>query len=369
MSDMNNFEQMLEDYDNKKIYQGEVVEGTVLSVTPDAVYVNINYKSDGIVTRNEYSNDSTLDLTTVVKVGDSITVKVLKSSDADGLVALSHKRALGNKVSEVLKDAFENQTVLTAKVTEVVKGGIKVVVDEVPVFIPASLATGGNGRKNLDDLEGTEISFIMSEYNPAEKRCIGNARVIIEKEKAEKKAAVLSSLQVGDIIEGEIKNVTNFGAFVDIGGVDGLLHISEMSWSRIAHPQDVFKKGDKVRVYVKEITDDKIALSAKFDEENPWANIEERFHVGDKITGRVARMTDFGAFVSIADGVDALLHVSNISNTHIDKPSSVLSKDQEIEAIITDINVEEKKIALSMKELLPEETEAAEAPAEAATEE
>ena len=348
------FEQMLEE-SFKNIHTGEVVEGTVLSVTPDEVIVNIGYKSDGIITKNEYSNDNSLDLTTVVKEGDKINVKVLKLNDGDGQVLLSYKRIISEKVSEVLEEAFNNQTVLTAKVTEVVKGGIKVVVDEVAVFIPASLATDGFGKKDLTDMAGTEVSFVMTEFNPKKRRYIGDCRTVLMKEKAEQRAEVLGKISVGDVIEGEIKNVTNFGAFVDIGGVDGLLHISEMSWGRIDHPQNVFRKGDKVKVFVKEISGEKIALSAKFDDNNPWADADTKFAPGNIVKGTVARMTDFGAFVSIGDGVDALLHVSQIAKEHIEKPSDKLSVGQEIEAKIVDVNIDEKKISLSMKALLPDD--------------
>ena len=358
------FEQMLEE-SFKNIHTGEVVEGTVLSVTPDEVIVNIGYKSDGIITKNEYTNDSSLDLTTVVKEGDSINVKVIKLNDGDGQVLLSYKRILAEKVSAVLEEAFNNQTVLTAKVTEVVKGGIKVVVDDVPVFIPASLATDNFGKRDLSDMAGTDVSFVMTEYNSKKRRYIGDCKSVIVKEKAQQRAEALTKIAVGDVIEGEVKNVTSFGAFVDIGGVDGLLHISEMSWGRIDHPQNVFRKGDKVKVFIKDISGDKIALSAKFDDENPWADAENKYAVGTIVKGTVARMTDFGAFVSIDDNVDALLHVSQISKGHVEKPSDVLAVGQEIEAKIVDVNVEEKKISLSMKALLPDDEDDTEVSADA----
>ena len=353
------FEQMLEE-SFKNIHTGEVVEGTVLSVTPDEVAVNIGYKSDGIITKNEYTNDSSADLTTLVKEGDKINVKVLKLNDGDGQVLLSYKRILSEKVSAVLEEAFNNQTVLTSTVTEVVKGGIKVIVDDVAVFIPASLATDGFGKHDLSDMAGQEVSFVMSEFNPKKRRYIGDCKSVILKEKAALRDQVMSKISVGDVIEGEVKNVTNFGAFVDIGGVDGLLHISEMSWGRVDHPQNLFRKGDKVKVFVKEISGEKIALSAKFEDTNPWADAENRFQVGTVVKGTVARMTDFGAFVSIGEGVDALLHVSQISKEHIEKPSAILSVGQEIEAKIVDVNLEEKKISLSMKALLPDDEETTE---------
>lgn len=346
------FEQMLEE-SFKNIRMGDVVEGTVISVTPDEIAVNINYKSDGIVTKNEYSNDPSVNLVEAVKPGDKINVKVLRMNDGDGQVVLSYKKVVAEKVSKVLEDAFNNKEVLKATVSEVVKGGLKVIVDDVPVFIPNSLATEVY-RKDLSDMAGQEIEFVMTECDSKKKRYIGDAKTLLVEKKAALREQVLATLKDGDIIEGEVKNVTDFGAFVDIGGIDGLLHISEMSWGRVDNPKNLFKRGDKVKVFIKEISGDKIALSAKFDDENPWADAETKYAVGNVVKGTVARMTDFGAFIQLSQGVDALLHVSQISKEHIDKPSAVLSLGQEIEAKVTDFDMDNKKISLSMKELLPD---------------
>ncbi|MBR1471553.1 MAG: S1 RNA-binding domain-containing protein [Lachnospiraceae bacterium] len=352
------FEQMLEE-SFKNIRTGEVVEGTVISVTPTEIAVNIGYKSDGIVTRNEYSKDQTLDLTTVVKPGDPIQVKVLKLNDGDGQVVLSHKRVIVEKTSKILEDAYNNKTVLKAKVTEVVKGGLVAMVDEVPVFIPASLASD-TYTKNLNVFADQEIEFIMSEFKPKERRYIGDCKTILKERRDAAKAEALQHIKEGDVKEGVVKNVTSFGAFVDIGGIDGLLHISEMSWGRIDVPQNVFKKGDTVKVIIKEIKGDKIALSAKFDENNPWLNVENKYAIGTVVKGRVARMTEFGAFIQLEEGVDALLHVSQISRKHIERPADILKVDEEIEAKVVDINIEEHKISLSMKDLLADDGETSE---------
>ncbi|SCX90675.1 small subunit ribosomal protein S1 [Lachnospiraceae bacterium XPB1003] len=354
MSEMT-FEQML-DESFKNIRTGDVVEGTVISVTANDIAVNIGYKSDGIVTKNEYSNDSTIDLTAAVKAGDPITVKVLKLNDGDGQVVLSHKRVASEKVSKVLEDAFNNHTVVSAKVTEVVKGGLVATVDEVPVFIPASL-TSDTFTKNLNVFAGQDIEFYMSEFTPAKRRYIGDCKTLLKERKEKAKEEALVRIKEGDIVEGVVKNVTTFGAFVDIGGIDGLLHISEMSWGRIDSPQNVYKKGDTVKVIVKEIKGDKVALSAKFDENNPWIDVQEKFPVGSVVTGKVARMTDFGAFIQLSEGVDALLHVSQISRQRIEKPSDVLKVGDEIEAKVVDVNIDDHKISLSMRELLPEDAE------------
>ncbi|MCI8836199.1 MAG: 30S ribosomal protein S1 [Ruminococcus sp.] len=341
------FEQML-DESFKTIHNGEVVEGTVIDVKPDEIILNIGYKADGIITKNEYSNDSSLDLTTVVSAGDTMTVKVLKVNDGEGQVLLTYKRLAAEKSNERLKEAFENKEVLKATVTQILGGGLCAEVEGVRVFIPASLVSDSY-EKDLSKYDGQEIEFVISEFNPRRNRVIGDRRQLLVAERAEKQKELFARLQIGDTIEGIVKNVTDFGAFVDLGGVDGLLHISEMSWGRVENPKKVFKVGDSLKVLVKDINDTKVALSLKFPETNPWAHAAEDFAVGSVITGKVARMTDFGAFVELAPGVDALLHVSQISRAHVEKPSDVLAIEQEITAKIVDLNESEKKISLSMK--------------------
>ena len=343
------FEQMLEE-SFKTIRNGEVVDGTVIDVKPDEIILNIGYKADGIITRNEYTNEANVDLTTVVSVGDKMSAKVLKVNDGEGQVLLTYKRLAAEKGNERLKEAFENHEVLKAPVTQILGGGLSVVVDEARVFIPASLVSD-TYEKDLSKYQGQEIEFVISEFNPRRNRVIGDRRQLLVAERAEKQKELFAKISVGDRMEGTVKNVTDFGAFIDLGGVDGLLHISEMSWGRVENPKKVFQVGDKVEVMIKDIHDTKIALSLKFPETNPWANA-----VGTVITGKVARMTDFGAFVELAPGVDALLHVSQISRAHVDKPSDVLSVGQEITAQVVDLNEAEKKISLSMKALeQPEE--------------
>ena len=260
------FEQML-DESFKTIHNGEVVEGTVIDVKPDEIILNIGYKADGIITKNEYSNDQSLDLTTVVNVGDTMTVKVLKVNDGEGQVLLTYKRLAAEKGNERLREAFENHEVLKATVTQILGGGICTTVDEVRVFIPASLVSDSY-EKDLSKYEGQEIEFVISEFNPRRNRVIGDRRQLLVAERAEKQKELFAKLHVGDTVEGTVKNVT-----------------------------------------------------------------------------------DFGAFVELESGIDALLHVSQIAKEHIDKPSDVLSVGQEIEAKIVDFNEEEKKISLSIKAL------------------
>ena len=353
MSEMNNeFEQML-DESFKTIRNGEVLEGKVISVKPEEAVLNIGYKADGILPVNEYSNTAE-DLTTEISVGDELTVKVLKVNDGEGQVALSYKRLAAEKANKRLEEAFENNEVLKAPVVQILKGGLSVDVESARVFIPASLVSDVFER-DLSKYEGQEIEFVLTEYNPRKRRVIGDRKQLVSKEKEEARAALLEKVSVGDTITGTVKSVVDFGAFVDIGGVDGLLHISEMSWGRIGNPRKHFKPGDEVTAFIKEIDGDKIALSLKFEDTNPWNNASEKFAVGAIVTGTVARMTDFGCFVEIEPGVDALLHVSQIARHHVDKPSDELKVGDVIEAKIVEFNEEEKKISISRKVLLPEE--------------
>lgn len=345
------FEQML-DESFKTIRNGEVVEGTVIGVKEDEIILNIGYKADGIITRNEYSNDSNLDLTTVVSVGDTMEAKVLKVNDGEGQVLLTYKRLAAEKGNKRLEEAFENKEVLTAKVTQVLDGGLSVVLDEARVFIPASLVSDSY-EKDLTKYQDQEIEFVITEFNPRRRRIIGDRKQLLMAKKAEMQKELFERIHPGDVVEGTIKNVTDFGAFIDLGGADGLLHISEMSWGRVENPKKVFKAGEPIRVLIKDINGDKIALSLKFEDQNPWLDAAEKYAAGNVVEGRIARMTDFGAFIELEPGVDALLHVSQISRAHVDKPSDVLSVGQIVTAKVVDFNGEEKKISLSMKALEP----------------
>ena len=351
MSDLS-FEQMLEGT-LKTIHNGEVVDGKVIAVKEDEIVLNIDYKADGIITRNEYSSVPGIDLRTVVKEGDAIRAKVIKVNDGEGSVLLSYKRLAAEAGNKKLEEAFENKTVLTAKVSQVLDGGLTVIVEESKVFIPASLVSD-TFEKDLSKYAGQEVEFVITEFNPKKRRIIGDRKQLVAAKKAQMKEAALAKLAEGQVVEGTVKNVTDFGAFIDLGGVDGLLHVSEISWGRVENPKKKFKSGDTVKAFIKEINGDKVALSLKFDSENPWLNAAEKYAVGNVVKGTVARMTDFGAFVELEVGVDALLHVSQIAREHIEKPSDVLKVGQEVEAKVVDLNVEDRKISLSIKALLPE---------------
>ncbi len=346
------FEQML-DESFKTIHTGEVVEGTVIDVKPEEIILNIGYKSDGVLTRHEYTNEPGVDLTTIAKPGDTMEVKVLKVNDGEGQVLLTYKRLAADRGNKRIEEAYENREVLTAKVAQVLDGGLSVVVEEVRIFIPASLVSD-TYEKDLTKYAGQEIQFVISEYNPKRRRYIGDRKQLILEEKAELQKKLFETIKIGDTVEGTVKNVTDFGAFIDLGGCDGLLHISEMSWGRVENPKKVFKVGDVVKVLIKDISGTKIALSLKFEDQNPWKNAADKYSVGSVVTGRVARMTDFGAFIELEPGIDALLHVSQISKEHIDKPSDVLKSGEEVTAKVVDFNEADKKISLSIKAMFAE---------------
>ena len=339
-----------EEESTKPIRTGEIVTGQVIEVSKDEIILSIaGNKSEGVITRDEYSNDN-VDLTTKVQVGDEMEAKVIKLNDGVGMVSLSYKRMAADRGNRRLEEAFENHEVLTAKVTQVLDGGLSVEVEGARVFIPASLVSDIY-EKDLSKYAGQDIDFVITEFNPKRRRIIGDRKQLLVAKKAQMKDELFARIQPGDVVEGVVKNVTDFGAFVDLGGADGLLHISEMSWGRVENPKKVFKSGEQLKVLIKDIQGEKIALSLKFPENNPWADAAEKYAVGNVVTGRVARMTDFGAFVELEPGVDALLHVSQIAREHVDKPSDVLKIGQEVEAKVVDFNGEDHKISLSIKAL------------------
>lgn len=364
------FEELLQEEEKNSIQiaPGKLVEGEVLSVKPEEIIVNINYKSEGVIPRNEYTNQPNVDLTTVVQVGDKISAKVIKNNDWEGQVLLSYKRVAQDMANDRLEAACESGEVLTGTVVQVLEGGLTVLFEESRVFIPASLVSDSY-EKNLDKYMDQEVEFVITECNPRKRRVIGNRKMLLVAQKEEAQKALFERIEVGMTVEGTVKNVTDFGAFIDLGGADGLLHISEMSWGRVENPKKALKVGDTVKAFIKDIQGTKIALSMKFPEQNPWANAADKYAVGSTVTGKVARMTDFGAFVELEPGVDALLHVSQISKEHIEKPSSILTVGQEVTAKVVDFKESDKKISLSMKALLPADEEQEEDTAEETVEE
>ena len=316
------FAEMLEE-SIKQIHTGEIVDGTVIDVKPDEIVLNIGYKSDGIIARNEYTNTPNADLTELVHVDDPITAKVVKTNDGEGSVLLSYKRVAADESYDKLEEAYNNGEVLTGKVTQVVDGGLNVVVNECKVFIPASLVSD-TFEKDLTKYQDQDVEFVLTEFNPKKRRVIGNRKQLLVAKKAELAKKLFENIKVGDVVEGTVKNVTSFGAFIDLGGADGLLHISEMSWGRVNDPSSVVKVGDVVKTFIKDINGEKIALSMKFEDENPWVKAADKYAIGNVVTGKVVRFASFGAFVELEPGVDGLLHVSQISKERVEKPEDVL---------------------------------------------
>ena len=332
-----NFAEMLANEEWKEIHTGEVVDGTVIAVKDDQIVLNIGYKADGIITRSEYTSQPGLDLTTVVSVGDEMKAKVLKLNDGEGQVLLTYRKLVADNGSKKLEEAFNNNEPVTATVTRVIKGGLEVVVDETRVFIPASLVSDSY-VKDFSDYAGKEVTFVLTEYDPKNRKVIGDCKQLIVAAKKAAQEELLSKIHEGDTIEGTVKNVTDFGAFIDLGGVDGLLHISEMSWGRTENPKKVYKIGDSVKCFIKEINGDKIALSVKYPDQNPWNDASTKYAVGNVVTGKVARMTDFGAFVQLSPNKDGMIHISKLSNERVEKVEDVVNIGDKVAVKVLEID-------------------------------
>ena len=353
--EMNN--EMMEAIENsfKRVRRGEIVEGEVLYVTDNEIMVNIGYRSDGIVSREELSSNPDIKPSDLFKPGDTIQVYVIKIDDGDGNVVLSYRRVEAMKVWDEFEEKFENKENVVAHVKNVVKGGLTADVDGLKAFIPAS-HVAMRFQRDLNKFVGQDLECEIIDFDKAKRRIVLSRKNIEERQFDEKRKEVFSNLHEGDIIEGTVQRLTDFGAFVDVGGVDGLIHISEMSWNRIKHPQEVVSPGETVEVQILNLDEEKnrIALGLKQTTKRPWDEFISSVEVGDTVTGRVVNLLDFGAFVRLDSGVDGLLHVSQISRDHIEKPADVLNIGDEVTVKVTDIDEENKKISLSVKALLPE---------------
>ncbi len=353
MSEMENmsFEEMLNE-SFKTLHNGSVLKGSVIRVTDNEVFVNLGYKADGVIEKSEFSNDPNLDLKSSVSVGDEIEVFVVKVNDGDGNVVLSKKRLEMNKGLDELEDAFNNKSVLKGKVIDVIKGGLMANINGIRVFVPSSQISN-KFVQDLNVFKGQELDFNIIEFNKAKRRIIAGRRELVQNIENEAKSKVYDNIKVGDKLEGTVSRIVDFGAFVDLGGVDGLIHISELSWGRIKKVSDVLKEGDKVTVYVLDIDKEKnkISLSLKDANKNPWVLAKDKYKISDIVEGKVVRLVDFGAFVELEEGIDGLVHISQICQKHIAKPEEALTIGQDIKAKITEIDTDNKKISLSIKEV------------------
>ncbi len=332
---------------------GKVVKGKVIQVGENDVIVNIGYKADGVIPGDELSNDTSLSPADIVKEGDEIEVFVKKIDEKEGSVLLSKKKVDIEKAWKILKEKHETGEPVNAKVLEEVKGGLIAIAEGIKGFVPASHIDIGYVEV-LKDFIGQELSMKVIEFNRSKGKVVLSRKALLEEEREQKKKEILSRIKAGDRIEGEVKRITDFGAFVDIGGIDGLVHISEMSWNRIGHPSEVLEAGQKVEVIVLgvEQENERISLSLKQTKPHPWDNIENRYAIGDVVTGKVVRLVDFGAFVELEPGVEGLVHISQISYEHIEKPKDVLQEGQQVEVKVLDIRPDDRRISLSIKETL-----------------
>ena len=357
------------------LHTGQVVKGKVISVSDTGVVnVDLGYKSDGTIARSEFSDDPNVDPAEVVKPGDEINVFVIRVNDGEGNVQLSKKKVDAVKGYDEIEAAYNEKKPVTGKVIETVKGGLMVLVNGIRVFVPSSQVSN-RYVEDLSSFVGNEYEFEILEYNTekARPRIVAGRKALVQREIEEKRKKIFESIKEGDKLNGTVSRIVDFGAFVDLGGVDGLIHISEMSWGRVRKVSDVLKEGQEVTVTVlgADAAKGKISLSLKDADQDPWKNAETKYAVGNIVTGKVVRMTSFGAFIELEDGVDGLVHISQIANKHVEKPEDELTIGQEINAKVTELDLEGKKISLSIKELLPKDEPAhkEEAPVQEAEEE
>lgn len=332
-----------------RLHRGDIVTGKVINVTDNEIMVNVGYKSDGIIPFEEISNDHTVNPKELVSVGDEIKVYVLKVDDGDGNVLLSKKRVDVQKGWEDLEKIMESQALLETKVIEVVKGGVISLSRGIRCFIPASQLSDSY-VEDLSSFVGKNFNTKVMEIDKRRNKVVLSRKVVLKQEKQEQKKEVLSKLEKGQRVRGEVKNLADFGAFIDLGGIDGLIHISDLSWNRVKHPKEVLKVGDSVEVVVLDLDKEKekISLGLKQIHPHPWELAGQKYAAGDIVEGKVVRMLDYGAFVELEPGVDGLVHISEISDKYVSKPSQELELGQMVKAKILDINVEQKRISLSI---------------------
>ena len=351
-SDEMDFSEALEE-SLKSMSTDQKVTGVVMGFSPTEIQVDIGRKHAGFVPMDEYSNDPTADPQKELKVGDEIKLIIMKTNDQEGTVMLSKKRFDAAQAWDDIVEAEADGTVLEGTVVDVVKGGVIVVANNFRVFVPASLATE-NKNQPLEDLLRTKVRLRIIETNKQRKRAVGSIKTVLKEERKEQADAFWASAQVGQIYQGTVKSLTSYGAFVDIGGVDGMVHISELSWKRIKHPSDVLSVGDQIEVFIKALDDEKrkISLGYKKAEDNPWEILRRDYPVDSVVEAEVVGMTTFGAFARVIPGIDGLIHISQIANRHIEKPQDALTIGEKVQVKITAIDFDKKRVSLSIRALL-----------------
>ncbi len=355
-----NFEEAL-DASFKKIYTGQRVKGYITAVNNTEAIVDVGTKHTGYVSLEELTNDPSLKPADVVKPGDEVELIVIKVNDAEGIVTLSKKKVDALIGFDKIVKAKEEDAILEGTVTGVVKGGVIVLYEGIRVFIPASQATARRDDK-LEELVKTTVNFKIIEVNEQRGKAVGSIKIVLNAAKDAAKAKFWDSVNVGDVFKGEVKSLTTYGAFVDLGGIDGMVHISELSWNRIKHPSEVVNVGDVIEVYVKELDKDanRISLGYKKNEDNPWVKFANDYSVDDVVKAKVVSITPFGAFAQIIPGIDGLIHISQIADKRVTNVKDVLSVGDEVEAKITEIDTDKKRISISIRALLEENAPAEE---------
>ena len=355
------FAELFEKSGIRTLNNGDIVDGTVVEVRNNEVIVDLGgFKYNGQLAADQITDDPTLKPSDVVKEGDEIKVYVVGVNDAEGKVVLSRKKLVAMESWNKIKAAYEEKKVLDGKIIKAVKGGVIALCDGSQVFIPARQAAE-KFVQDLQTLVGQDVKLRLIELDERRRRVVGSVRVLLDEARKEKEDKFWSEVALDKVYTGAVKSLTSFGAFVDLGGVDGLVHISELSWNKIKHPSEVVKEGDTLEVYIKDIDEEKkkISLGYKKAEDNPWTIAQNTLNVGDTVEVKIVRIMPFGAFAQIIPNVDGLIHISQIANRRIEKPEDVLSIGDTVEAKITDIDWDNKKISLSMRALIPVEEEVA----------
>ena len=356
-SDEQDFSQALEE-SLSNMNNDQKVKGVVMGFSPTEIQVDIGRKHAGYIPMDEYSADPAADPRKELKVGDEIDLIIMKTNDVEGTVMLSKRRYDAMKAWSDIVDAAETDKVFDGVITDVVKGGVIAVTNGVRVFIPGSLATASRNEP-LDDLLRKNVQFRIIEVNRFKRRAVGSIRAVLKEAKKAAEEAFWAQAEVGQKYTGTVKSLTAYGAFVDIGGVDGMIHISELSWKRIKHPSEVLSVGDEVEVYIKALDTEKkkISLGYRKDEDNPWEILRKNYPEGTAIEAEVVSLTDFGAFARVIPGIDGLIHISQIADRRIDKPSDVLKVGDKVQVKIIGIDFDKKRVSLSIRALLEPETE------------
>lgn len=354
------FASMLEEHMQSFNTDGRV-KGVVERITPNEIFVDVGRKQAGVVKLSELTDDPNAKIEDLVKVGDTLDLLIMRTNDQEGTIMLSKKRVDAQKGWDVIKEALESKEVLTGVVTEINNGGVIAVTNGVKVFIPASQATASR-NESTEGLLKKEVSFRIIDVNDRRRRAVGSIRSVLNEEKNKAREEFWKNCEVGKTYTGTVKSLTSYGAFVDIGGVDGMIHISELSWNRIKHPSEVVNVGDTVEVYVKDIDTEKhnISLGYKKAEDNPWEILKNNYPEGSVVEVEIVGLTQFGAFAKIIPGIDGLIHISQIADRRIEKPQDELSIGQKVMAKITAIDFDKKRVSLSIRALLQDNNDDAE---------